>query len=124
MRTAWTAMALNIDGAPAIHGDDLTGDIGGAGEEVYRLRDLLGTAHACKRRGGNDALSFGGVELPVFGPRDRAWRHRVHAHRGRELECQRAGHRGQARLGDAVHRIALERALGVDIRSEEHTSEL
>src|SRR5438309_4959143 len=115
MRTAWTAMALDIDGAPAIHRDDLTGDIGGAGEEVYRLCDVLGTAHAGKRRGGNDALPFRRVELPVFRPRDRAGRHRVHAHGGRQLQCQRAGHRSQARLGDAVHRVALERPIGVDI---------
>src|ERR671935_890541 len=94
MRTAWTAMALDIEGAPAVHGDDLAGDVGGAGEEVYCLRDVLGTADAPERRGSDDALALAGIELSIVRPGNRPGRHRVYAHRRCKLERERAGKRG------------------------------
>src|SRR5687768_15283586 len=106
---------LDEDRAPAVDRDDLSGDVGRAGEEVYRLRDVLGRADAPERRAGDDARALAGLELAVVRPGDRPGGHAVHAHLGRELERERARERGEARLGDAVDRVALERALGMDV---------
>src|SRR5512144_2383081 len=92
----------------AVNGQHLAGDERRGGEEVYRLRDLLGPAEARERRGGDDAPALRRRKLAVLGPGDRARRHRVDAHRRPELERQRARHRRKARLGDAVDRVALQ----------------
>ena len=68
-----------------------------------------------ERRGGDDALALGVLELPVLGPGDGARRDAVHAHPRRELERERARERGEPGLGDAVERVALQRPLGVDV---------
>src|SRR5712671_6819577 len=108
------ARTLDEDGAPAVDRDDLAGHIGRAGQEVYRLRDVLRAADARERRRRDDALALPGIELPVFGPRNRTRRNAVHAHFRRELDRQRARECRQSGLCDAVERIALERTLGVD----------
>src|SRR5688572_22601794 len=59
---------LDEQRAAAIDRDDLAGDVGGAGEEVYRLGDVLRRADARERRGGDDALALRGIELAVFRP--------------------------------------------------------
>src|SRR5690348_4151996 len=108
----WTV--LEKDGAAAVDGDDLAGDEGRAGEEVYRLRDVFRRAGARERGRGDDALPLGGRELAVLGPGDRARSDAVHPHLRRELERERARERGQAALRHAVERISLERPLGMD----------
>ena len=82
---------------------------------MYRPRDLLWRAEARQRRSGEDALALGGLELAILGPGDGAGRHRIHSDIGRELEGQRPRQRDQARLGDAVDEVALQRALGMDV---------
>ena len=55
--------SLEVDGAPAVHRDDLARDIGRAGEKVYRLGNVLRGADACERRGSDDALALARIEL-------------------------------------------------------------
>src|SRR3954463_2294278 len=63
---------LDVDRAAAVDRDDLPRDIRRRGEEVDRLGDVLRRAHARERRGGDDAVALGRIELIVLGPRDRA----------------------------------------------------
>src|SRR6185503_16845947 len=101
--------------AAAVHREDLPGDVGRAGEKSHGARDVLGRAGAAERRGGDDALPLRVGKLPILGPGDGAGRDAVHAHAGRELDGERARQGGEAGLGYAVERIALERPLGVDV---------
>src|SRR6185295_6745672 len=95
--------------APAVHREDLPGDVRRAGEKGDRARDVLGRAETGERRGGEDALAFRVRKLPVLGPGDGAGRDAVDAHARRELDGERARERGEAGLGHAVERVALER---------------
>src|SRR5690348_10722395 len=117
MRTACTAMRgiLDEDRAPAVHRDDLSGDVRGAGEEVYRLGNVFRAANPAERRSLDDATALRGFELPVLGPGDGARSNAVHPHLRRELDGEGARHGGKAGLGDAVDRIAFERTIGVDV---------
>src|SRR5258708_30220188 len=95
--------------------EDLPGDEGRAGEEVYRLGDVLGRADARERRRGEDARALGHLELAVVRPGDGARRDAVHANLRRELDRKRARERGKPGLGDAVPPVALQGPLGVDV---------
>src|SRR5688500_725433 len=106
---------LEVDRAPAVDRQDLAGDVRRAGEEVYRLRDVLGRADAPQRRRGDDAAALVVGELAVLRPGDGAGRNAVDAHRRRQLDCERARKRGDAGLGDAVQRVAFQRPFGVDV---------
>src|SRR5690349_22472354 len=108
MRTACTAIeTLDEDGAPAVHRDDLPGDVRGAGEEVYCLGDVFRAADAAERRSLDDAPALGAFELAVFGPRNRTRCNAVYPHLRRKLHGERARHGGKAGLGDAIHRITF-----------------
>src|SRR5262245_60719670 len=106
---------LKVDRTPAVHRQDLAGHEGRAGEEVYRLGDVLGRAGAAERRRGDDAGALVIGELPILRPRNGARRDTVHPHRRREVDGERARERGEPRFGDAVDGVALERAVGVDV---------
>src|SRR3954465_10971341 len=104
-----------VNRAPAVDRQDLPGDEGRAGEEVYRLRNVFGCTHAPQGCRANDTPALRVWKLTVLGPGDCAWRNPVHAYSRRELHCQCARERGEARLGNAVERVTLERPLGVDV---------
>src|SRR6185312_7769756 len=107
--------SLDEDRAAAVDRNDLPRDVRRGGEEVDCLGDVLRRAHARERRGRDDAAALGGIELVVLGPGDGAGRHAVYAHARRQLDRERPRERRKTRLGDAVERIALERALGVNV---------
>src|SRR5258708_12640941 len=65
------ARTLDEDGAPAVDRDDLAGHIGRAGQEVYRLRDVLRAADAPERRLRDDPLPLPPTQFPPSRPRNR-----------------------------------------------------
>src|SRR5690606_16018603 len=58
---------LQVHAAPAVHGDDLAGDVGRVEhQEAHRARDVRGRSYALEQGVGDDALAFFGRKLPVL----------------------------------------------------------
>src|SRR6185312_7625604 len=98
LRRSW----LEVDAAPAVHGEDLAGHERRVEEQVfYRAGHVVRAADAPKRGLALDTLFLGGIEmLAALGPEDRARRHAVHAHVRAQLEGEGAREPGEPGLRD------------------------
>src|SRR5262252_9533699 len=100
----------------AIDVDRLSRHIGRLSKQkMHGPGDVVGGAFALERRVRNDPLARQFIEGVVVGPEDRSWRHGIYTNLGRELARERSRESDQARLGDAVNNVILQRPLGVNV---------
>jgi len=88
---------LQVDRAPAVHGEDLPGHVRRAGEEMHRARDVLRRAGAPSGVEATMRRRSSSENCPSLGPGNRAGRDAVHPYLGRELERERARERLRGR---------------------------
>ena len=108
-------------GPPAIHIDDLPGDVSGVfKQKAHRTRDVERAAGAFEQRVRDDTVAYLGIEGPVVRPQDRSRCHRVHPYLGRHFNGQRSRQANQTRLGGAIQRVSRQRPFAMDVRNIDH----
>src|SRR5258707_3634673 len=87
-----SSLLSEADASPAVHGDDLAGDVGRVRQqELYRPRDVVGLADAFQRGLVDDALARDFIAPGlVVGPEYGAGRDPVHPDFGAEVARERA----------------------------------